>query len=222
MVRSWVDPSGLALARSSGMSSAATALQSVAWSGDALDATQGEASAAKAVDAVSAAEPSGTLSTLDTATSVQFYRYFRRLGISQMFFIWCLASECSPTGFLRLIRGEPLLWEHGASRQSSCVSGQWTRLLRSRGIIPMNQSISMTSRRCVIYCAKRWPNRAVSAMPGERTGSEPGFRRAADDPSAPLQALDPEIRLPALDTPGIRDASELQGLLHRLRLRPQI
>jgi hypothetical protein len=33
----------------------------------------------------------------------------------------------------------------------------------------INQSISMTSRRYIIYCAKRWPNRAGSAMPVART-----------------------------------------------------
>jgi hypothetical protein len=32
-----------------------------------------------------------------------------------------------------------------------------------------NQSNSMTSRRYIIYCTKRWPNRAGSAMPGART-----------------------------------------------------
>jgi hypothetical protein len=31
------------------------------------------------------------------------------------------------------------------------------------------RTISMTSRRYIIYSAKRWPNRAVSAMPGART-----------------------------------------------------
>jgi hypothetical protein len=32
-----------------------------------------------------------------------------------------------------------------------------------------NQSNSMTSRRYIIYCAKRWPNCAGSVMPGVRT-----------------------------------------------------
>jgi hypothetical protein len=33
----------------------------------------------------------------------------------------------------------------------------------------LDQSNSMTSRKYIIYCAKRWPNRAGSAMPGART-----------------------------------------------------
>jgi hypothetical protein len=63
------------------------------------------------------------------------------------------------------------------SHVETCVAGANTRVmdLTDTKVNVINQSNSMTSRRYLIYCAKRWPNRAGSAIPGARTFlREPG------------------------------------------------
>jgi hypothetical protein len=64
----------------------------------------------------------------------------------------------------------------GRGSSSGCKLGSATRLLSAlhkhlhyTDIITYNQSNSMTSRRYIIYCAKRWPNRAGSVIPRART-----------------------------------------------------